>query len=74
MRYLTIIKKAGTLNLPLTDEQMAELLVHNLVYECGDGHDLHLMPDHEWDVDDVARLIFIAADHIPLMHGDSTCK
>lgn len=68
MRTLTVTQKGQTLTLPLTDEQAAGLIVRNLVYECGDGHDLHLTPDHEWDVDDVARLLFIASSptHIAL--------
>lgn len=62
-RFLNVnIEGDHYLALPLTDEAAARLAARGLVYDCGDGHDLHLTPDHDWDVDDVAALLIALDD------------
>ena len=41
----------------LIAEAAAEPLLKDLLYECGDQHDLHLDPEHDWTLEDVERLM-----------------
>lgn len=44
-------------SIKISDENTRQLAAKKLVYDCGDGHDLHLEPDHDWTVDDVAAVL-----------------
>lgn len=62
-RIINFAIDGGTfLATPLTEAGAQSLLARGVVYDCGDGHDLHLTPDHNWDVLDVEAILTAIAE------------
>lgn len=52
----------GDHRVTLRADRVAALYERGIVYDCGDGHDLHLDPvKQDWDVDDIETLMLAVA-------------
>lgn len=55
--------------IPVSEAAAQKLLAADCVYDCGDGHDLHLKPDHLWAVEDVEMVLTAIADICGPVHA-----
>jgi hypothetical protein len=44
-------------------KQWEQLIGSDFAYECGEDHDLHLIPDREWRLDNIEDLLKIVLSH-----------
>jgi hypothetical protein len=57
-RTITVADGRREVDIPLTTAGLADLISKGLVYDCGDGHDLHLDPCHDdWTLEDAEALL-----------------
>lgn len=61
-RTITVAGDRREIDIPLTIAGIADLISRGAIYDCGDGHDMHLDPSHDWTVEDVEALL-LAIDH-----------
>lgn len=62
MRQLHMGMPGGKfLALPISDEDAVALCRRKLLYDCGDGHDLHLDPKGGWKDEEVEALVIALA-------------
>jgi hypothetical protein len=60
-RILTVANDRRIVDLPLTAAGFADLARRELIYLCIDGHDLHLDPERDWNLEDVEAVCLAIA-------------